>query len=119
MVQYKRGYNMEPMSIEESRRLLAILCLALTVSCFVALLPEIVRFIRLLMVRYRHKKRYIKKVLSESPPPRATFFGRTNGKYTMIEGPYEDQYLSKWKRILWRQNKRNRPQAADKKNKMD
>lgn len=108
---------MEP-AAEEARRLLSILCLLFIIVCSVALIPEIVNIIRLLMVRYRHKKRYIKKVLSGSPPPRATFFGRTNGKYTMIEGPYEDQYLSAWKRILWRQNKRSRPQVSDKKSKM-
>ena len=108
---------MDPMAANEAHRLLALLCLIFSIVCSVALVPEIVNIIRLLMVRYRHKKRYIKKVLSESPPPRATFFGRTDGKYTMIEGPYEDQYLSKWKRILWRQNKRSRPQVGDKKSK--
>lgn len=110
---------MDPTPIEELRHLLAILCLSFIAVCFIALLPEIGKFIRLLMVRYRYKKQCIKKALADRPPPRATFFGRTNGKYTMIEGPYEDQYLSKWKRRMWRQNKRNRPQVVDKKSKID
>ena len=108
---------MDPMSTNEAHRLLIILCLLFIIVCSVVLIPEIINSIRLLMTRYRHKKQYIKKVLANSPPPRATFFSRTGGKYTMIEGPYEDQYLSRWKRILWRQNKKDRPQTADKNSK--
>lgn len=110
---------MNPEELASARRMIAFGCLIFITINFVVLIPEITRFIRLLIARYRHKKCYIKKVLANNTPPRATFFGRTDGKYIMIEGPYEDQYLSKWKRRLWRQNKRNRPQAADKKSKMD
>lgn len=110
---------MSPEELASVRRILAFGCLIFTAINFAALLPEIIRFVHLLMARYRHKKHYIKKVLANNPPPRATFFGRTNGKYIMIEGPYEDQYLPAWKRRLWRRNKSKRLQIPDKNNKMD
>ena len=110
---------MEPMSQEESRNLLIILFLLFAVVNSAALFPEIVKCIRLLTARYRHKKQYIKKMLANNPPPRATFFGRTDGKYILVEGPYEDKYLSKWKRRMWKQNKKKRPQIADKNSKMN
>ena len=110
---------MEPESLEVTRRIFAFCCLFFIAVNIVVLLPEVIRVIHLLLARYRHKKRHIKEILDNNTPPRATFFGRTDGKYTMIEGPYEDQYLSKWKRRLWRRNKKNRPQVVNKKSKMD
>lgn len=110
---------MEPLSLEESRNLLIILLLFFTVANFVLLFPEINKRVRLFRVKYKYKKQRIKKTLANNLPPKATFFSRTNGKYLMIEGPYEDKYLSKWKRKIWRRNKKNELQTVDKKDKTD
>jgi len=112
---------MELTLLETALYMLAFCCSFFIVATFAIFLPEIIRFVRLLSIRRKYKKLHtkIEKVLVSSPPPRASFFSRTNGKYLMIEGPYEDKYLSSWKRRIWKRSKKNRLQPADKKNKTD
>lgn len=42
-------------------------------------------------------------------PPTATFFSRFGDKEELIEGPYEEQYLSYLEREAWIKQKENMP----------
>ena len=76
---------------------------------------SIVLYFRVIILRYRIKKLRVKKALAVSVPPRATFFGRTKGKHFLVEGPYEDKYLSLWKRKLWKRKRSKAAKSNDKK----
>lgn len=94
---------------------LVVLFIVLLGICYLLVYSiDIVRFIR----RAKGKNTYIKSFrLSIYSPPRATFFARTNGKYTFIQGPYESKYLNTWQRKLWERNKKKKAQLADKSSK--
>ena len=49
---------------------------------------------------------YKSKQVIRKKPPNATFFSRVGGKETLIEGPYEEEYLDNWEMIKWKTTKR-------------
>ena len=55
-------------------------------------------------------ERFLKKnkQVERERPPNASFFCRINGKETKIEGPYEEQFLTKIEKIKWESKKRRR-----------
>lgn len=49
-------------------------------------------------------KSYLKeaKQTDRERPPNASFFCRVDGKETFIEGPYEEQFLTRYELIKWK-----------------
>ena len=41
-------------------------------------------------------------------PPNASFFCRVDGKETFIEGPYEEEFLTRYEAIKWKYKKKRR-----------
>lgn len=48
------------------------------------------------------------KKIERERPPNASFFCRVDGKETKIEGPYEEQFLTRVEKIKWECKKRRR-----------
>jgi len=66
--------------------------------------------------KYINKYTYIKKEqyfkgnnrVEREHPPNASFFCRVDGKETSIEGPYEEQFLTKIEKFRWENKKREK-----------
>lgn len=56
------------------------------------------------------KEQYLKenRQVKRERPPNASFFCRVDGKETFLEGPYEEQFLTKIEKIKWECKKRMR-----------
>lgn len=55
----------------------------------------------------KRKERTVLLAHERDTPPKATFFGRENGKYLHVDGDYEEEYLNSFEMRAWEEKKRN------------